>query len=172
MSFNSQNLEGAEGSDINCMLSEQLRAMGSNSLTLRILSVKLGTPVMLMHNLDPNAGLCNSACMVVTGLTANCIVYKVLGGSNEPCFIPRIILSADNASLGLNFTRKQFPSRLCFAMTVNKSQGQSFVVFSIDLRTPVFSHGQLYVAVAYTSSVNRLTILLPTDCNGLLKNIM
>jgi len=33
-------------------------------------------------------------------------------------------------------------------MTINKSQGQSVEHVGVDLRTPVFSHGQLYVALS------------------------
>ena len=41
------------------------------------------------------------------------------------------------------------PSLPChsFAMTINKSQGQSVKHVEIDLHTPVFTHGQLYVAL-------------------------
>ncbi|XP_060882081.1 uncharacterized protein LOC132953741 [Metopolophium dirhodum] len=35
--------------------------------------------------------------------------------------------------------------QLAFAMTINKSQGQTMSVCGLDLRTPCFSHGQLYV---------------------------
>jgi ATP-dependent exoDNAse (exonuclease V) alpha subunit len=37
-------------------------------------------------------------------------------------------------------------------MTINKSQGQSIVNVGIDVRTPVFSHGQLYVALSRCTS--------------------
>ena len=61
--------------------------------------------------------------------------------------------------------RKQFPVRLCFAMTINKSQGQSFEKVGLDLQMPVFSHGQFYVAVSRVCSTNSLYILLPKDSN-------
>ncbi len=41
--------------------------------------------------------------------------------------------------------RKQFPLRLAYCMTYNKSQGQEFQKILIDVRKPVFSHGFLYV---------------------------
>jgi ATP-dependent exoDNAse (exonuclease V) alpha subunit len=42
--------------------------------------------------------------------------------------------------------RHQFPVKPAFAMTINKSQGQTFEFVGVDLSKPVFSHGQLYVA--------------------------
>ena len=49
----------------------------------------------------------------------------------------------------ISFTllRRQYPLRLCCAMTFNKSQGQTLNRVSIDLRSHAFTHGQLYVAL-------------------------
>ncbi|KAJ7673893.1 hypothetical protein DFH06DRAFT_1173459 [Mycena polygramma] len=44
-------------------------------------------------------------------------------------------------------TCRQFPVHLAFSMTINKSQGQSVDNIGLDLRTDVFAHGQLYVAL-------------------------
>src|SRR5260370_36789975 len=41
---------------------------------------------------------------------------------------------------------------LAFAMTVNKSQGQTVDHVGIDLRVPSFSHGQLYVGCSRTTT--------------------
>lgn len=45
-------------------------------------------------------------------------------------------------------------------MTINKAQGQSIRYVGLDLRIPVFAHGQLYVALSRVTSKSRLLILL------------
>ncbi|KAF6141670.1 hypothetical protein GIB67_001222 [Kingdonia uniflora] len=44
--------------------------------------------------------------------------------------------------------RQQFPLKVCFTITINKSQGQTPKNVGIYLSRPMFSHGQLYVAVS------------------------
>jgi ATP-dependent DNA helicase PIF1 len=54
---------------------------------------------------------------------------------------------SDDISLPFKFKRKQFPIRLSFAMTINKAHGQTIPHVGIYLPEPVFSHGQLYIAL-------------------------
>ena len=44
--------------------------------------------------------------------------------------------------------RRQYPLRLCYAMTINKNQGQSLKQVALYLPWKVFTHGQLYVALS------------------------
>ena len=60
----------------------------------------------------------------------------------------------------------QFPVRLAFAMTINKSQGQSVKNVGLYLLTTVFSHGQLYVALSHCTSASRIKVLLPENCEN------
>ena len=46
-------------------------------------------------------------------------------------------------------------------MTINKSQGQSVKFVGVDMRTPVFSHGHLYVALSRCTSSERISVILP-----------
>ena len=48
-------------------------------------------------------------------------------------------------------------------MTINKSQGQSLKLVGIDLRSPVFSHEQLYVALSRCTSVQRIIVLFNVE---------
>ena len=54
-------------------------------------------------------------------------------------------------------------AHLAFVMTINKAQGQSIINIGIDLHTPVFSHGQLYVALSHCTSEDRIKVLFPED---------
>ena len=56
--------------------------------------------------------------------------------------------------------RRQFPIITSFAMTINKSHGQSLNNVGIYLPTPVFSHGQFYVSLSRTRSLDGLKILI------------
>ena len=74
--------------------------------------------------------------------------------------IPRIRLSSNTETLPVPLKRLQFLVRLAFAMTINKSQGQSVEYVGINLQTSVFSHGQLYVAFSRCTSLLNISVLL------------
>ena len=126
------------------------------------LSLKVSVPIMLLRNLCLQEGLCNGSRLVVMSLRAHCIKGCLLRGDfhGQLRVMPRItLISADTYMSTISC--KQFPVRVCFVMTINKSQGQSFDTVSVDLQMPVFSHGQFYVAMSRVSDSMGLHVLLP-----------
>ncbi|KAI8547402.1 hypothetical protein RHMOL_Rhmol07G0192700 [Rhododendron molle] len=69
-------------------------------------------------------------------------------------------------------TSRQFLIRLAYAMTINKSQGQSVNFVGIGLRTLVFSHGQLYVALSRCTFGDRTSVLLSNNTSPSMTNIV
>ena len=67
-------------------------------------------------------------------------------------FYRKMVVTIKDPTLPLEFERKQFPIRACFAMTSNKSQGQTIGTVGIYLPTDFFAHGQLYVAMSRVQS--------------------
>uniref|UniRef100_A0A0D3DNQ0 ATP-dependent DNA helicase n=1 Tax=Brassica oleracea var. oleracea TaxID=109376 RepID=A0A0D3DNQ0_BRAOL len=79
----------------------------------------------------------------------------------------------DETKLPFTLCRRQFPIRLCYAMTINKSQGQSSKEVILYLPNPVFYHGQLYVALSRVTSKAGSTIIKGEDSHQLkVKNIV
>ncbi|KAK9883689.1 hypothetical protein WA026_004631 [Henosepilachna vigintioctopunctata] len=89
----------------------------------------------------------------------NLIEATIINGkyASENVCIPRIPMIPTD--LPFDFKRLQFPGRLAFAMTMNKSQGQSLSVCGINLENHCFSHGQLYVACSRVGKPSALFVL-------------
>jgi hypothetical protein len=155
---------------------EFLNSLVSSSLPLAHLALKVGCPIMLLRNLDPSKGLCNGTRLRILEIRTRVLKCRIMSGdrkfSGKVVFIPRITLAPTAEDLPIPLRRRQFPVRLAFAMTVNKSQGQSLRHVGLDLRTPVFSHGQLYVGLSRCTSGNRLKVLLKEEDNGKTVNIV
>ncbi|CAK1595296.1 unnamed protein product [Parnassius mnemosyne] len=139
---------------------EFLNSLELSGVPSHKLQLKCGVPVMLMRNLDAPR-LCNGTRLRVTHLGRNIIGATILTGvgQGENVIIPRIpIIPTD---LPFQFKRLQFPIKLSFAMTINKTQGQTLQVAGVNLEKPCFSHGQLYVACSRVSNAQNLHILSP-----------
>ena len=125
---------------------------------------------MLLRNIDQIACLCSGTRLIVNHLGHHIIEATILSGCNkgDKVFILRITLSPlDSLCLPVRLQRRQFPLSLCFAMTINKSQGQSLKYVGLFLSKLIFSHGQLYVAVIRVISRKGLKVLICDNDNNI-----
>jgi len=141
---------------------EFLNSIVLSGMPPHVLNLKIGAIVILLRNLDTHAGLCNGSRMIVRALHERFITAEVLTGEHagSVVFIPKIPLTPSDSTLPFKLNRFQLPLRLGFSMTVNKSQGQTLDHVGIDLSKPVFTHGQLYVALSRVRSFDCLTVKL------------
>lgn len=142
---------------------DYLHVLSPSGLPPHILKLKPGCPIMLLRNLNPIEGLCNGTRLFCKGLQPRVIHAEICMGpfKGKETFIPRIPLECtDLSKTPVPFTRIQFPVRPCFSMTINKAQGQTISFVGIYLREPVFSHGQLYVALSRAQTSNSVCVLI------------
>ena len=158
---------------------EFLHSQTPSGLPLHHIKLKVGCPIMLLRNLDVSKGLCNGTRLKVLRLTNRFIEAEIIGSTSAPVFIPRINLTPSDTGLPFKFQRTQFPVRLCYCMTINKSQGQTFRKVGLYLPQPVFSHGQLYVGCSRARSFSSIYVQISnsteqnsTETQGITRNIV
>ena len=93
-------------------------------------------------------------------LSRNLIKARIMSECNrgEMVFIPRIDLAPSDTTLPFILKRRQFPIIPAYAITINKSQGQTFDHVGVNLQTEVFSHGMLYVALSRSRNAQNVKI--------------
>ena len=144
--------------------SEYLNSLSPNGLPNHRLFIKPGMPLMLLRNLNPKMGLCNGTRLIFLRLHKNHLLEcKIVGGEykDRKVLIPRITLRPKDREYPFEWSRRQFPVRISFAMTINKSQGQTLQNVGVWLHDSCFAHGQLYVAMSRVGSPKHIKFSLP-----------
>jgi ATP-dependent exoDNAse (exonuclease V) alpha subunit len=80
------------------------------------------------------------------------------------------------SSFGTNWPfvlcRGQFPVAVAFAIIINKNQGQTLNNIGVYLPSPVYSHGQLYVAISRVTSSANIKIFSGQGPDGYMWNVV
>ena len=138
------------------------------SLPPHLLTLKKNCPIMLLRNLNPAEGLCNGTRLICLNFCDYVIHAKITIRNfiGKEVFIPRIPLQCSNDdTCAIPFKRLQFPIRPCFALTINKAQEQILDFVGLYLKEPVFSHGQLYVALSRAKTSQDIKVLIKPSQN-------
>ena len=146
---------------------EYLNTLTPSGMPSHRLFLKSGMPLMLLRNLNPKMGLCNGTRLIFHKVHKNYLLEcSIVGGefNNRKVLIPRITTRPKDREFPFEWSRRQFPVRVAFAMTINKSQGQTLLNVGVWLSDTCFSHGQLYVAVSRVGSPSSITLAIrPID---------
>ncbi len=150
---------------------EFLNSLEPAGMPSHLLQLKKFAPVMLLRNLDAPV-LCNGTRLIILQMLSHVLEAQILGGKfhGKTVFIPRIPLVPSDSRLPFKFRRLQFPVKPSFAMTVNKSQGQTISILGLELTEPPFSHGQLYVGLSRACKSQNIYIL--AEIPGKTKNVV
>ena len=146
--------------------SQSLQSDHPSGMPLHFLNVKVGAVCLLLRNLRPLERLMNGTKFVIVRIVSarllECERIDFDGQLTGHRFLlPRISLTYTLPKTGIEILRRQFPLTLAYAMTTNKSQGQSLTRGGIDLRDAAFTHGQMFVAWSRFRDPRNVVVLLP-----------
>lgn len=131
------------------------------------LTLKVGARVMFLRN-DPERRWINGSWGIVTALGDDGPTVRLEDGSEHEVSVAtweniayRYDVGSREISRDVIGTFRQLPLRLGWAITIHKSQGQTFDRVYIDLGRGAFSHGQIYVALSRCCSLAGLALAAP-----------
>ena len=162
------NRRGPHRSRLESGLSDQrwLQSLHDNSVPAHELELKSGCLCFLMRNLSVDEKAMNNSKVQIISVdrqrspTSQRKVYlavRVLATGN--LFYVGRMTFCFTTECGTHVCRKQYPLRLAYGMTINRSQGQTLDYVCLDLRVPPFTHGQLYVALSRVRKKRSLIVL-------------
>ena len=125
-----------------------------------ILKLKINDICLLYANYSKSDGLTKNTRVRIFSISNNLIGVKKLNSLNsEIIYIPKLRFEY-RSSNGKSFKmiRTQFPLRLAYCLSYNRSQGQSANKILIDIVVPPFSHGHTYVAFSRSRRYDGVTI--------------
>jgi len=146
---------------------EVLNACLPSGMPPHELFLQRGSPIILLRNLDISIGACNGTRLIIKALSKHIITATIMTGEHTgtTIFIPRLNMTTSNDLYAFELTRRQFPVRMAFAMTISKSQGQTFKKVGIYFPEPPFGHGQLYVSLSRVGAMEDISVFIENTDN-------
>ncbi|MBU1121453.1 MAG: AAA family ATPase [Candidatus Omnitrophota bacterium] len=138
----------------------------SSCPTEMILCLKKGARVILLNN-DKEKRWVNGTIAQIRGITNDSVKISVNGQTYilEKFVWEKIRYTFDESDQEIKEevigSFKQYPIKLAWAITIHKSQGQTFEKVVIDIGRGAFSPGQLYVALSRCRSLNGVILKRP-----------
>lgn len=147
---------------------EYLNQLNFVSVLPHELSLKIGTPIMVLRNINQREWLCNGTRLMVSQLLPNVIVATIITGTciGNQEYIPHIKFIHKAPDILFTSIRQQFQVKVCYVMTINKSQDRSLKKIGVYLPQSVFTHGQLYVALSQATSPDSIKVLIHPNANS------
>ena len=121
------------------------------------LNLKVNDICFLLRTLSKKDHLCKNVRVKILSISRYRIRVLTLGEVQTVKSIPRIRFKITHP-VGFTLLRTQFPLQLAYAMTKNKSQGQSLPWCVNDITVESFSHGQEYVALSRPQEFQHVAI--------------
>lgn len=130
------------------------------------LKLKKGAQVILIKN-DPDKRWVNGTIGTINDLADNSISVEIEGAVHQ---VTRVVWEKiiyeyneeeDKVEQKVMGTFTQYPIKLAWAITIHKSQGQTFDNVIIDFGDGAFAHGQAYVALSRCTSLGGVILKRP-----------
>ena len=153
---NQEKLDRIEGLSSTYEAKYEDRFSDSDIPVERNLTLKVGSRVMTVVN---STEYVNGSLGTVTELSDDLIVVRLDNGVETK--IKRHVFDTGRSNAaGEKITVRQFPLVLAYAITIHKSQGQTFEFVNIDAAA-CWEAGQLYVAISRAKSVDHIHFISP-----------
>ena len=101
--------ETLESSHFRSLTTEFLNSLTTSGLSNHSIKIKIGSPIMLLRNLDQSQGLCNGTRLIITRLAKHVIAADIISGKNigQNVYIPRMSMSPSQSPWPFKLLRRQ-----------------------------------------------------------------